>query len=57
MFFEPLGEGSKWGANLPGSPIFAGEDKVNRMAILPIPVPRWSDGTADAESASSSIRK
>ena len=45
MFFEPLGEGLQWGANLPGSPVFAGEDKVNRITILPVPVPRWSDGT------------
>jgi hypothetical protein len=29
MFVEPLGEGPQWGANLPGSPVFAGEDKVN----------------------------
>ncbi|HEX3985422.1 MAG TPA: hypothetical protein VHX13_02335 [Acidobacteriaceae bacterium] len=47
MFFEPLGEGQQWGANLPGSPLFAGDDKVNRMAIIPVPVPRWSDGTLD----------
>jgi len=51
MFFEPLGEGPQWGANMPGSPVFAGEDKVNGMTILPVPVPRWSDGTLDAEPA------
>lgn len=51
MFFEPLGEGPRWGANLPGSPVLAGEDKVNRMTILPVPVPRWSDGTLDAAPA------
>lgn len=51
MFFQPLGEGPKWAANLPGSPVFAGEDKVNRMTILPVPVPRWSDGTLDADPA------
>ena len=51
MFFAPLGEGSQWGANLPGSPVLSGEDTVNRMAILPIQVPRWSDGTLDAEPA------
>jgi hypothetical protein len=51
MFFAPLGEGIQWGANLPGSPVFSGEDTVNRMAILPIQVPRWSDGTLDARSA------
>ncbi|HEY1659921.1 MAG TPA: hypothetical protein VGG14_16330 [Candidatus Sulfotelmatobacter sp.] len=51
MFFEPLGEGPQWGANLPGSPIFAGDDNVNRMSILPVPVPRWSDGTQDSEPA------
>jgi hypothetical protein len=32
-------------------PVFAGEDKVNRMTILPVPVPRWSDGTLDADPA------
>ena len=51
MFFEPLGEGRQWAANLPGSPVFVGEDKVNRMAILPVPVPRWSDGTLDDDPA------
>ncbi len=47
MLFEPIGEGPKWGANLPGSPVFAGEDKVNGMTIIPVPVPRWSDGSLD----------
>ncbi len=51
MFFAPLGEGTRWGANLPGSPVFSGDDTVNRMAILPIQVPRWSDGTPDDASA------
>ncbi len=51
MFFAPLGQGSQWGANLLGSPVFSGEDTMNRMAILPIQVPRWSDGTLDSESA------
>jgi hypothetical protein len=51
MFFQPLGVGPQWGANLPGSPVFAGEDKVNRMTIIPVPVPRWSDGTLDADPA------
>lgn len=51
MFFAPLGEGAQWGANLPGSPVFSGEDTVNRMAILPIQVPRWSDGTPDSALA------
>ena len=51
MFFEPLGEGPHWGANLSGSPVFAGEDKLNQMTILPVPVPRWSDGSLDAAPA------
>jgi hypothetical protein len=51
MFFEPLGEGPRWGANLPRSPVLAGEDKPNRMTILPVPVPRWSDGTLDLSLA------
>lgn len=51
MFFEPPGEGPQWAANLPGSPVFAGVDKVNRMTILPVPVPRWADGSLDADPA------
>ena len=51
MFFETLGMGPHWAANLPGSPVFAGEDKVNGMTILPVVVPRWSDGSVDADPA------
>jgi hypothetical protein len=50
MFFVPLAMSKSWGANLPGSPILAGDDAPDRLAIFMIPVPRWSDGTADSRA-------
>ena len=47
MFFVPATSPALWGADLPGSPIFASEDKENRLTIFMIPVPRWSDGSAE----------
>ncbi len=35
MFFMPLTESSAWGADLPGSPIFGAEDKLNRTDRVP----------------------
>ena len=48
MFFVPMAMSKSWGANRPGSPILAGEDAPDRLTIFMIPVPRWSDGTADS---------
>jgi hypothetical protein len=48
MFFIPLTEEKTWGANLPGSPIFAAEMPENRLTIFFVPVAKWSDGTTDA---------
>ena len=45
MMFVPLTAPSSWGADLPGSPLFASEDKENRITVFLIPVKRWSDGT------------
>lgn len=49
MFFVPLADAKSWGANLPGSPIFGGEDAPERLTIFMVPVGRWSDGTADSD--------
>jgi hypothetical protein len=47
MFFVPLADAQTWGANLPGSPILAAEDPLERLTIFLIPVAKWSDGTPD----------
>jgi hypothetical protein len=46
MFFLPPTEPAAWGANLPGSPIFAGKDNQGRLTVFLVPVGHWSDGTA-----------
>jgi len=48
MFFVPQTDAQAWGANLPGSPILAGEDTTERLTVFLIPVAKWSDGTADS---------
>jgi hypothetical protein len=50
MFFVPLAMGKAWGAHLPGSPILANDDVPDRLTIYMMLVPRWSDGTADANT-------
>jgi hypothetical protein len=47
MFFVPLTEAKVWGADLPGSPILAAEDPLERLTIFLVPVAEWSDGTVD----------
>ncbi len=47
MFFVPLTEAAVWGADLPGSPLFATEDAEDRLTVFLVPVAKWSDGTAD----------
>jgi len=49
MFFVPLTDASAWGADLTGSPIFASEDKLNRLTVFLVPVAKWSDGTEDVK--------
>jgi hypothetical protein len=48
MFFVPLAMRKTWGAELPGSPILAGEDASDQLTVFMIPVARWSDGTPDS---------
>jgi hypothetical protein len=47
MFFVPQTDASTWGADLPGSPIFAGKDVEDRLTVFLVPVAKWSDGTSD----------
>jgi hypothetical protein len=46
MFFLPRTDAATWGADLPGSPILAGDDAQDRLTVFLIPVGKWSDGTA-----------
>jgi hypothetical protein len=48
MFFIPLTEAKAWGADMPGSPILAFEDTLDRLTIFMVPVAEWSDGTPDS---------
>jgi hypothetical protein len=45
MFFVPRTAAETWGANLPGTPIVAGEVPEDRLTIFLVPVGHWSDGT------------
>lgn len=47
MFFVSQSEPAAWGAELPGSPIFAFNDRWERLTTFLIPVREWSDGTED----------
>jgi hypothetical protein len=48
MFFFSQTAPAAWGADLPGSPILAFKDTVERLTVFLIPVREWSDGTADS---------
>jgi len=48
MFFLPQTDPQTWGANLPNSPILAGDDPQDRLTVFLVPVAKWSDGTADS---------
>jgi hypothetical protein len=49
MFFVPYTDAKIWGADLPGSPIFSGEEIPDRLTVFFVPVRKWSDGTEDAD--------
>jgi hypothetical protein len=48
MFFLPQTAALTWGADLPGSPILATQDPLDRLTVFLIPVAKWSDGTAES---------
>ena len=47
MFFFSQADPAAWGADLPGSPIFAIHDTWEHLTTFLVPVRVWSDGTAD----------
>jgi hypothetical protein len=46
MFFASHTTAAAWGANLPGSPVFASEGGPNQTTIFYVPLAKWSDGTS-----------
>lgn len=47
MFFVAQTDARSWGADLPGSPIFAAQDTLDRLTVFLLPVAKWSDGSTD----------
>jgi hypothetical protein len=47
MFFVSQADPAVWGADMPGSPIFAFNDTWEHLTIFLVPVRQWSDGTPD----------
>jgi hypothetical protein len=45
MFFVAGDAAKSWGADLPGSPVMAANDPEERVTIMMVWVPKWSDGT------------
>jgi hypothetical protein len=46
MFFVSQSDPAAWGADLPGSPIFAFNDTWERLTTFLVPVRQWSDGNS-----------
>ena len=53
MIYISEEEPAKWGANLPGSPIFGSTDQTDRVSVFFIPVRKWSDGSPDLSDSGS----
>jgi len=51
MFFERHTTPAAWGANSSGSPVFAFSDPLDAVTTFLVPVPNWSDGTAETAAA------
>jgi hypothetical protein len=45
MFFVSGDARKSWGANLPGSPVIAGDDPEERVTVFMVLAGTWSDGT------------
>jgi hypothetical protein len=45
MFFVPATDGSSWGANVPGGPIFSTTSSAEPVTTYFVVSPKWSDGT------------
>ena len=48
MFFTPITDATKWGANVAGSPIHVNDAPTATYTTFAIPVGQWSDGTPDS---------
>jgi hypothetical protein len=48
MLYMPRIDPATWGANLEGSPVLASQGDPERVTVCLVPLPTWSDGTADA---------
>src|SRR6204780_4912377 len=46
MFFVSGDAVKSWGANLPGSPVIAGDDPEDQVTAFMVLADKWSDGTA-----------
>jgi hypothetical protein len=51
MFFMPHTDGSAWGANALGAPIFSADDDPQALTIFFVLVPKWSDGSVASSEA------
>jgi hypothetical protein len=51
MFYYSKTEPATWGANLPGSPIFASNDTREQLTEFVVGVQHWSDGTTYREDS------
>ena len=50
MFYMPPMPTADWGADLPGTRVFATEAGVDPYTIFYVPLATWSDGTPDASA-------
>jgi hypothetical protein len=51
MFHLARTDGASWGADLDGSPVFAGQSHSEPITTFFVPVPKWSDGTPGVTEA------
>ena len=56
MFFYSDTDPATWGANIPGSPVYASDDATEHLTTFVVPVQRWSDGTAFLETSAAGHR-
>jgi hypothetical protein len=49
MFYQSRATAAAWGANLPGSPVFAKQGGPDEPTLFYVPVRKWSDGTVDED--------
>lgn len=55
MFFTPATDGSPWGANVPGGPLFSDTSHAEPVTTYFMVVPNWSDGTPGPSLTASGV--